>query len=247
MGTFHNKSPLLLADINDTITPQSTSRVRYTRFFLFYTCYKKYWRVWVSRLPSSSAVSKIKYNRMHVCWFYGMGVSVQGVAHSPVSKSNHRCPDLLGINFGDHLTSIICRIPYQCWVVPCLDINIDILVFPYIVPNGYHYMTTLSNGNILRDTGPLSRESNGHRWIPVTKASDVELWFFLWSAPGQRDEQTIETLVTRDAIAPIMTCYDSVMNSKSACTEPQQRKTKLEPCANCSVCAAYDPCVCIRT
>ena len=23
----------------------------------------------------------------------------------------------------------------------------------------------------------------GHRWIPLTKASDVELWCFLWSAP----------------------------------------------------------------
>ena len=24
----------------------------------------------------------------------------------------------------------------------------------------------------------------GHRWIPLTKASDAELWCFLWSAPG---------------------------------------------------------------
>ena len=24
-----------------------------------------------------------------------------------------------------------------------------------------------------------------HRWTPLTKASDVKLWYFLWSAPGQ--------------------------------------------------------------
>ena len=42
---------------------------------------------------------------------------------------------------------------------------------------------TLSNGNIFHVTGPLWRESTGHRWIPLTKASDAELWCFLWSVP----------------------------------------------------------------
>ena len=31
-------------------------------------------------------------------------------------------------------------------------------------------------------TGHLCREFIGHRWIPRTKASDSELWCFLWSA-----------------------------------------------------------------
>ena len=26
----------------------------------------------------------------------------------------------------------------------------------------------------------------GHRWIPLTKTSDAELWFFLWSMPQHR-------------------------------------------------------------
>ena len=30
---------------------------------------------------------------------------------------------------------------------------------------------------------PFVREFTGHRWIPPTKASDTELWCFLWSAP----------------------------------------------------------------
>ena len=44
-------------------------------------------------------------------------------------------------------------------------------------------MMTSSNGHISRVTGPLCGEFTGHRWIPLTKASDVELWCFLWSGP----------------------------------------------------------------
>ena len=44
-------------------------------------------------------------------------------------------------------------------------------------------MMTSSNGNIFRITGPLWGEFTGHRWIPRTKASDAELWCFLWYAP----------------------------------------------------------------
>ena len=29
----------------------------------------------------------------------------------------------------------------------------------------------------------LCGEFIGHRWIPRTKASDTELWYYLWSAP----------------------------------------------------------------
>ena len=44
-------------------------------------------------------------------------------------------------------------------------------------------MMTSSNGNILRITGHLCGEFTGYRWIPRIKASDAELWCFLWSAP----------------------------------------------------------------
>ena len=47
---------------------------------------------------------------------------------------------------------------------------------------GFCYMMTSSNGNIFRVTGPLCGEFTGDRWIPRTKASDAELWCFLWSA-----------------------------------------------------------------
>ena len=38
-------------------------------------------------------------------------------------------------------------------------------------------------------------EFTGHRWIPRTKASDTELWYFLWSAPEPTFEQPMETPV----------------------------------------------------
>ena len=41
---------------------------------------------------------------------------------------------------------------------------------------------TSSNGNIFRVTGSLCGEFTGHWWIPLTKASDAELWCFLLCA-----------------------------------------------------------------
>ena len=66
------------------------------------------------------------------------------------------------------------------------------------------YMMTSSNGNIFRVTGSLWVEFPGHRWIPLTKASDAELWFFslLWA--WTTVEWAIATTVIWDVIAPIM-------------------------------------------
>ena len=67
------------------------------------------------------------------------------------------------------------------------------------------YHDDVINGNIFLVTGPLWGESTGHRWNPLTKASDAELWYFLWSAPEQTVEETIATPVIWDAIALVMT------------------------------------------
>ena len=50
------------------------------------------------------------------------------------------------------------------------------------VQNSRYSMMTSSNGNIFPVTGHLYGEFTGNRWIPRTKASDAELWGFLWSA-----------------------------------------------------------------
>ena len=66
-------------------------------------------------------------------------------------------------------------------------------------------MMTPSNGNIFRFTDPLWGGSIGHRWIPLSQASNAELCCFLWSAPEQTAEQTIGMLVIWDAMAFIIT------------------------------------------
>ena len=53
--------------------------------------------------------------------------------------------------------------------------------------------------------GPLWGESTGHQWITLTQASDMELWCFLWSAPEEMVQQTIEMPVIWDTIAFTMT------------------------------------------
>ena len=58
---------------------------------------------------------------------------------------------------------------------------------------------TSSNGSICRVTGPLCGEFTSYRWIPITKASDAELWCFLWSTPEQTVESAIERPVVWDA------------------------------------------------
>ena len=71
----------------------------------------------------------------------------------------------------------------------------------------YHW--DISHDDVMRNnfrvTGPLCGEFTGDRWIPLTKASDVELWCFPWSAPEQTFELTIETPVIWDAIPLMMT------------------------------------------
>ena len=64
---------------------------------------------------------------------------------------------------------------------------------------------------IFRVIGALWGESFGDLWIPHTKASEAELWCFLWSAPEITVEKIIDTLVIWDAIALIMTYIESSM------------------------------------
>ena len=67
-------------------------------------------------------------------------------------------------------------------VIICSDLFRNVI---YKVNNTGHVVPTMtsSNANIFRVTGLLCGEFPGHRGIPRTKASDAELWFFLWSAP----------------------------------------------------------------
>ena len=48
-----------------------------------------------------------------------------------------------------------------------------IKIFVEYIKIGFNRIMTLSSGNIFRVTGPLYGKFTGHRWIPLTKASDV--------------------------------------------------------------------------
>ena len=77
--------------------------------------------------------------------------------------------------------------------------------------------------NIFRVTGPLWGESTGHRWIPPTKASDAELWCFLWCAP----EQTVELPVVWDAMMSTWHHCNMDKNIRHQSTTPPQKKKIL--------------------
>ena len=81
------------------------------------------------------------------------------------------------------------------WKRRCIDLL-------YVVASGWwrHQMEIFP-----RYTGPFWVEPTGHRWIPLTNASDAVLWWFFLSAPGQRFKQAIETQVIWDTNALIMT------------------------------------------
>ena len=67
-----------------------------------------------------------------------------------------------------------------CWVYPptwCDPSKCYVYRFSTV------HMMTSSNGNIFRVTGHLCGEFTGPRWIHRTKASDAELWCFVWSGP----------------------------------------------------------------
>ena len=66
-------------------------------------------------------------------------------------------------------------------------------------------MMASSDGNIFSVIGLLWGEFTCHRWIPLTKESDSELWCFLWCAPEQTfEEKTLELPVIWDATTSML-------------------------------------------
>ena len=76
---------------------------------------------------------------------------------------------------------------YERSYFTCAHIASDIFYISSLIYKQHHMMTSW-NGNSFRVTESLWVEFTGHRWIPLTKASDAELWCFLGSAPEQAAE-----------------------------------------------------------
>ena len=67
---------------------------------------------------------------------------------------------------------------FHCFHFENITVNLYVLALTISL-----YMMTSSNGNIFRVTGHLCGKFTGPRWISRTKASDAELWCFLWFTP----------------------------------------------------------------
>ena len=61
----------------------------------------------------------------------------------------------------------------------CLDSYVELHLINIFCVIHYDFI----KWKYFRITGHLCGEFTNHRWIPRTKASDAELWCFLWSAP----------------------------------------------------------------
>ena len=84
----------------------------------------------------------------------------------------------------------------------------------------YQHDDVIKWKHFFRVTGPLCGEFTGHRWIPLTKASDAEFWCFLWSAPW-----TNGGVNNRDAddLRRHRAHYDVIVMSKVLATEMMHR------------------------
>ena len=102
----------------------------------------------------------------------------------------------------------------ECMVKERISYTINVFIFHLLPQNTFTsiIMVTCWRHQMkkIRVTGPLWGDSTGHRWIPLTKASDTELWCFLWSEHKQTVVQTSETPVIWDAIALIMASLELI-------------------------------------
>ena len=131
-------------------------------------------------------------------WFYPTPVD----SNSLTECSNVRCSQFYHYNFADidmdsstrifwaimaTMEACLQRFQWRAGQSPWLSFRfndcITVNCKHTIILSPPCFMMTSSSGNIFRVTGHLCGEFTGHRWIPRTKASDAELWCFLWSVP----------------------------------------------------------------
>ena len=114
---------------------------------------------WINDGINSRETSNLRHHRAHydvIVIILGSFYSYSMFYRTMVSPGNHCCQLTTGVRSLTEFQKLHCMTWYQG-------------------------MMTSSNGNFFRVTGPLCGEFTGHRWIPHTKASDAELWCFLWS------------------------------------------------------------------
>ena len=113
---------------------------------------------------------------------------------SKVHGANMEPTSVLSAPNGPHVgpTNLAIRVhhksalkPFDCRLMEithtCLNYK-DSLTKPSVSVYSIGFHDDVIKWNIFRVTGHLWGEFAGHRWLPRTKASDAEIWCFLWSA-----------------------------------------------------------------
>ena len=144
-----------------------------------------------------------------------LGAPVWGGCHNHFRFQGHTCSNNSGslVQFGKEYTNSFTLFSCQNSLTHGSSHNSPAVITscPLIGQNSFppgadhlpSYVTPF-NINILK-FGQAVSQWLSHRWIPITKASDAEVWNCLWSAPEQTVEQTIKTPVIWYAIVLIVT------------------------------------------
>ena len=127
-------------------------------------------------IPKYPAPSEVEWNCLHLanCIYSAIHEDVIKRKYFPRSTSTSTSKSFIDTNIHEHNNNIHV-------IMLCLETLIKV----------YTYRLRY---------WPFVRLTTGLRWISLTKASDVELWCFLWTVHKQTVKQTIETPVIRDTI-----------------------------------------------
>ena len=137
-------------------------------------------------------ISMLKIRRSWDRLIFNMGIPIPGKDGLYIESGSWRRKwRFMLLNTLLHMENMLCI--YASFISiqfsTCYDSNLFGRHMPKTAVNkhvtciAYYSILIKFNGNIFRVTGPLCGEFIGHRWSPLTKASDAELWCFLWSAP----------------------------------------------------------------
>ena len=155
------------------------------------------WTVSIQRIQCHSRRSWI-YRKVcsWVChWFAHLNAVDTRLSTRKRTSLSCRTDDTSADCWSKYWESVNASVHGTHWIYYCCTLEISQLVCHYLHVHscwlrinvlqcwvGADTMMTSINWNIFRVTGPLWGEFTGHRWNPLTEASDAQLWGFLWHA-----------------------------------------------------------------
>ena len=106
-----------------------------------------------------------------------------------LQQGTKKCISYVLVSIGHIPNRCVLRITLQCYSKQSHLIEVYIFGTATVCATaGWRYKVAFTHNDVIKwkyfpRYWPLCGEFTGHRWIPLTKASDAEIWCFLWSAP----------------------------------------------------------------